>query len=292
MNKKDYKDLIKMRSERYTTCNNLLYYSNGAFTQYSTMSGSTHLFLYKGKVAYLRVNSFVFWGTPNRTVTDTDIALISNMMMYAYSPVSNYRVGKINPERLKEDSQNFFTNMLKSLLNKVKPKDIGDFIKDKRGLISAYNVFDFRYNYMNENGIISEIFPDIYKKYSDFLESEALKRREKEKKESLKADKERKRKELQYIREFYRNPLDANKLWAVSCGYYPVANVDGRIVSILYNEGPLASSIYEALKIMKLNKIKECSLSNIGRLSIKGRMAILAKRRVKDVKYRLCDFGL
>ena len=288
MNKKDYKDLIKMRDERY----NALSYNNGAFTHYSTMSGGITLFLYKDKVAYLKISNYVFWGTPNRTVSESDIALISNVMLYTCSPSFTYRVKEINPERLKEDSQNFLNNLFANLLNKVKPKDVGDFIKNKYCLITAYLLFDKKYNYMNINDIFKEMFPDAYKAYSDCLALEALKRREKEKKESLKADKAKKRKELQYIREFYKNPLDANKSWVVSCGYHPVANVDGRIVSILYNESPLASSIYEALKIMKLNKIKECSLSNIGRLSIKGRMAILAKRRVKDVKYRLCDFGL
>lgn len=295
MNKKDYKDLIKMKDERY----NALSYNNGAFNHYSTMSGDITLFLYKDKIAYLKIKNYVFWGTPNRTVSDSDIALISNVMLYTFSPSFTYRVKEINPERLKEDSQNFLNNLFANLLNRVKPKDVGDFIKNKCCLISVYAVFDKKYNFMNAYDIFREVFPDAYKAYSDCLALEALKRREKEKKESLKADKERKRKELQHIREFYKNPLLAKKLWSVSCGYHPVAKVDGRIVSLLYN-GPFIKFIYDALKIMNLNDLKECSLSecnygdysHIGKLAIKGRMAVVSKRNADDEKYRLCDFGL
>ena len=295
MNKKDYKDLIKMRNERY----NALSYNNGAFTHYSTMSGGITLFLYKDKVAYLKISNYVFWGTPNRTVSESDIALISNVMLYTCSPSFTYRVKEINPERLKEDSQNFLNNLFANLLNKVKPKDVGDFIKNKHCLITAYLLFDKKYNYMNINDIFKEMFPDAYKAYSDCLALEALKRREKEKKESLKADKAKKRKELQHIREFYKNPLFAKKLWSVSCGYHPVAKVDGRIVSLLYNS-TFVKFIYDALKIMNLNDLKECSLSecnygvysHIGKLAIKGRMAVVSKRNAYDEKYRLCDFGL
>lgn len=295
MNKKDYKDLIKMRGERY----NALSYNNGAFTRYSTIGGGITLFLYKDKVAYLKISNYVFWGTPNRTVSESDIALISNVMLYTCSPSFTYRVKEINPERLKEDSQNFLNNLFANLLNKVKPKDVGDFIKNKHCLITAYSLFDKKYNYMNTNDIFKEMFPDAYKAYSDCLALEALKRREKEKKESLKADKAKKRKELQHIREFYKNPLFAKKLWSVSCGYHPVAKVDGRIVSLLHSS-PFIKFIYDALKIMNLNDLKECSLSecnhgdysHIGKLAIKGRMAVVSKRNADDEKYRLCDFGL
>ena len=299
MNKKDYKDLIKMRSERYTTCNNLLYCSNGAFTKYSTVSGSITLFLYKDKVAYLKIRNYVFWGAPNRTVSDSDIALISNVMLYTCSPSFSYRVKEINPEKLKEDSQNFIDNLFASLLNKVKPKDIGDFIKNRINLISAYAVFDGKYNYFNAYDIFKEKFPEEYKKYSDFLESENLRQRAIREKKLKKDLKEAKKIENIHIREFYKNPLDTKKLWNVSCGYNPVANVDGTIVSLLHNRHAV-EIIYTALKVMNLNSIDECSISeynacrfsNMGRLAIKGRMAVVSKRNKPDEKYRLCDFGM